>query len=151
MCLYHNIYHTGSIYPCLLPLTMYVSQQQELYLIHLWIHKWHMKKKCVCCSNIIKKIPLLIVRLTGMTLMVSSGSKFLCWRLHMYILHKNEVCLNSYLLNELVSIVRRSPLESVREGEKTTGRSFTLLCSKFLKSIICTHFFQFVWSHSLLH
>lgn len=35
-------------------------------------------KKCVCCSNIIKKIPLLIVRLTGMTLMVSSGSKFLC-------------------------------------------------------------------------
>ena len=44
MCLYHNIDHTGNIYACFLPLQIYVSKEQELCLMHLWIPRQHMKK-----------------------------------------------------------------------------------------------------------
>ena len=77
---------------------MCISQEQEFHLIHLWISRdcemnlqAHEKNLNVCCINIKKYIPLLGGRWTEMTLMVSTGSKFLCWW-HMSAVRPEWLC-----------------------------------------------------------
>ena len=70
----------GSIYACFVPLkNVRFSTAGIAPCSFLNLQVAHEKNLNVCCINITKYIPLLGGRWTEMTLMVSTGSKFLCW------------------------------------------------------------------------